>query len=80
MIARHGIDLIAIGNGTASRETEKMVADLLAQLPGKKPMKPMAGRGATLSRLPPAGSAYSQGSRGTRQAIDRRETIQPSRS
>ncbi|WP_313534201.1 Tex family protein [Haematobacter sp.] len=39
MIARHGIDLIAIGNGTASRETEKMVADLLAGLQGKKPMK-----------------------------------------
>ncbi|WP_306131146.1 Tex family protein [Roseivivax marinus] len=33
MISRHGIELIAIGNGTASRETEKMVADTLAMLP-----------------------------------------------
>lgn len=33
MIARHGIELIAIGNGTASRETEKLVADTLKRLP-----------------------------------------------
>ncbi|NTT86313.1 Tex family protein [Tabrizicola fusiformis] len=40
LIARHGVKLIAIGNGTASRETEKMVADLLAVLPGsEKPVK-----------------------------------------
>ena len=40
LIARHGVKLIAIGNGTASRESEKMVADLLAVLPGsEKPVK-----------------------------------------
>ncbi|MBL4929971.1 Tex family protein [Fuscibacter oryzae] len=39
LIARHGVKLIAIGNGTASRETEKMVAELLAHLPGEKPVK-----------------------------------------
>ncbi|GAB1478575.1 Tex family protein [Paracoccaceae bacterium] len=40
LIARHSVKLIAIGNGTASRETEKMVADLLAVLPGtEKPVK-----------------------------------------
>ncbi len=39
LIARHGVKLISIGNGTASRETEKMVADLLAVLPGEKPLK-----------------------------------------
>ncbi len=40
LIAKHGVKLIAIGNGTASRETEKMVADLLAVLPGaEKPVK-----------------------------------------
>jgi len=40
MIARHGIELIAIGNGTASRETEKLVADTLKRLPkgGKRPV------------------------------------------
>ena len=41
LIGAHGVKLIAIGNGTASRETEKMVADLLAVLPAgvEKPMK-----------------------------------------
>ena len=41
LIARHGIQLIAIGNGTASRETEKLVADTLAMLPPgvQKPTK-----------------------------------------
>ncbi len=39
-IAKYGVKLIAIGNGTASRETEKMVAGLLALLPGAdKPVK-----------------------------------------
>ncbi|MFA5940875.1 MAG: Tex family protein [Sinimarinibacterium sp.] len=39
LIKAHGIELIAIGNGTASRETEKLVADLLALLPEPKPRK-----------------------------------------
>jgi protein Tex len=40
LIRAHGVDLIAIGNGTASRETEKMVGDLIAALPaGPKPTK-----------------------------------------
>ena len=40
LIVKHGVELIAIGNGTASRETERLVADLLALLPGsRKPMK-----------------------------------------
>jgi uncharacterized protein len=40
LVAAHRVQLIAIGNGTASRETEKMVADLLAALPGtEKPVK-----------------------------------------
>jgi uncharacterized protein len=40
LIVKHGVKLIAIGNGTASRETEKMVADLMAVLPGpEKPVK-----------------------------------------
>lgn len=40
-ILRHKIELIAIGNGTASRETERMVADVLKRLPPgvKPPMK-----------------------------------------
>ncbi|CAN1505255.1 Tex Transcriptional accessory protein [Paracoccaceae bacterium] len=39
LIGVHGVRLISIGNGTASRETEKLVADLLALLPGEKPTK-----------------------------------------
>ncbi|WP_050528333.1 Tex family protein [Pseudorhodobacter aquimaris] len=41
LIGKHGVGLIAIGNGTASRETEKMVADMLNVLPAtvKKPTK-----------------------------------------
>ncbi|WP_135450250.1 Tex family protein [Tabrizicola caldifontis] len=41
LIGAHGVKLIAIGNGTASRETEKLVADLLALLPAgaEKPVK-----------------------------------------
>jgi len=30
LINKHGVELIAIGNGTASRETERFVADMLA--------------------------------------------------
>lgn len=33
---RHHIELVAIGNGTASRETEKLVADLMSEQPDLK--------------------------------------------
>ena len=33
LVTQHGVELIAIGNGTASRETERFVADALALLP-----------------------------------------------
>jgi uncharacterized protein len=39
LIRKHGVELIAIGNGTGSRETEKLVADMLTQLTGPKPTK-----------------------------------------
>ncbi len=41
LIRRHGVDLIAIGNGTASRETERLVAETLKLLPegGRRPTK-----------------------------------------
>jgi uncharacterized protein len=32
MIARHGVNVIAIGNGTASRESESVVADIIKDL------------------------------------------------
>lgn len=39
LIRAHGVELIAIGNGTGSRETEKLVADMLANMPAPKPLK-----------------------------------------
>ncbi|MGE4373135.1 MAG: Tex family protein [Xanthobacter sp.] len=43
LIRKHNVELIAIGNGTASRETDRLTADLLAVLPpaanGRKPIK-----------------------------------------
>ncbi|OBS31975.1 RNA-binding transcriptional accessory protein [Tepidimonas fonticaldi] len=32
LVRRHGVELIAIGNGTASRETDRLVAELLQRL------------------------------------------------
>lgn len=41
LMKKHDVDLIAIGNGTASRETERMVGDILKLLPAaiKRPTK-----------------------------------------
>jgi uncharacterized protein len=39
LIQKHRVELIAIGNGTGSRETEKLVADLIERLPAPKPTK-----------------------------------------
>ena len=39
LIRKHKVELIAIGNGTASRETEKLAADLIAKLPAPRPTK-----------------------------------------
>lgn len=32
LVAKHGVTLLAIGNGTASRETDKLAADLMARV------------------------------------------------
>jgi uncharacterized protein len=34
LIQEYGIDLIAIGNGTASRETEQLAAEVIREVPG----------------------------------------------
>jgi uncharacterized protein len=39
LIRQHNVELIAIGNGTGSRETDKLVADMLGLLPNPKPIK-----------------------------------------
>ncbi len=41
LIAAHGVDLIAIGNGTASRETDALVAEIQAGLVEPRPTKVM---------------------------------------
>ena len=40
LVKKHGIELIAIGNGTAGRETEAFVAEVLGQM-DRKPVKVM---------------------------------------
>jgi uncharacterized protein len=39
LVRKHGVALIAIGNGTASRETDALVVQLLAKLPAPRPVK-----------------------------------------
>ncbi|MDQ0475005.1 Tex family protein [Labrys wisconsinensis] len=39
LIRKHGVELIAIGNGTASRETDRLVQALVSELPAPKPAK-----------------------------------------
>lgn len=39
MIRRHKVELVAIGNGTASRETDALVAEVLKNLTGNRPAK-----------------------------------------
>ncbi len=62
LIRRHGVELIAIGNGTASRETERMVADLLSDLPAPKPTKVIVSEAGA--------SVYSASERAARELPD----------
>jgi uncharacterized protein len=39
LVRKHKVELISIGNGTGSRETEKLVADMLTAFPAPKPTK-----------------------------------------
>ncbi|MCA1940739.1 MAG: RNA-binding transcriptional accessory protein [Caenispirillum bisanense] len=41
LCGRHGVELVAIGNGTASRETDRLAADLMKQYPQLKLTKVM---------------------------------------
>ncbi|WP_395312011.1 Tex family protein [Mycobacterium sp. AMU20-3851] len=44
LVARHGVELIAVGNGTASRETDALAAELIADIAktgAKAPVKAM---------------------------------------
>ncbi|WP_226082929.1 Tex family protein [Mycetocola spongiae] len=52
LVRAHGVELIAIGNGTASRETERLAAELVARLAG-----PAAPTAVTVSEA--GASVYS---------------------
>ena len=41
LCAAHGVNLIAIGNGTASRETDKLAGELISRLQGLAPDRPV---------------------------------------
>jgi protein Tex len=45
---KHGVNLIAIGNGTASRETDKLAADLMKRISSARP-EPVEGPASTSS-------------------------------
>jgi protein Tex len=45
---KHGVNLIAIGNGTASRETDKLAADLMKRISSVRP-EPVEGPASTSS-------------------------------
>ncbi|MCC5988856.1 MAG: RNA-binding transcriptional accessory protein [Pararhodobacter sp.] len=64
LIARHAVELIAIGNGTASRETDALVAQALAALPAnaKKPVKVIVSEAGA--------SVYSASERAAREFPD----------
>jgi len=36
LIERHGVELVAVGNGTASRETDKLVKEVLREIPAER--------------------------------------------
>ena len=66
LVRKHQVQVIAIGNGTACRETEEVVSELIADLDARRhgrPRKPPApnrrrpgNRGARARAAPPAGS------------------------
>ncbi|MFC5583772.1 Tex family protein [Nitratireductor kimnyeongensis] len=58
LVRMHGVELIAIGNGTASRETEKMVADMLSDMPAPRPFKVVVSEaGASVYSASPTAAA-----------------------
>jgi uncharacterized protein len=55
---RHKVDIVSVGNGTASRETDKLVADMLGLLPPPKPIKVVVSEaGASVYSASAAASA-----------------------
>ena len=58
---RYAVDLIAIGNGTASRETDKLAGELIKKVPGLKLTKIMVSEaGASVYSGPSSPPANSR--------------------
>ncbi|ARU04888.1 RNA-binding transcriptional accessory protein [Comamonas serinivorans] len=57
LCVKHGVQLIAIGNGTASRETDKLAGDVIKLVEKMMPPRPLAAPGP----LPPEGAAFGLG-------------------
>ncbi len=62
LVARHGVDLIAIGNGTASRETDALASELVAALPNATLTKAVVSEAGA--------SVYSASAYGSRELPD----------
>ena len=60
MIRRHGVEHIAIGNGTASRETEEMTCDLLKEVSGVSYMIVSEAGASVYSASPLAAEEFPQ--------------------
>ena len=77
LCATHGVNLIAIGNGTASRETDKLAADLIKRIHAMAPGR-RSRRSSSAKPAPPVYSASefaSQGTAGARCEPARRRSI-----
>ena len=69
LIRRHGVQHIAIGNGTASRETEAMTAELIRQTPGVSYMVVSEAGASVYSASPLAAEEFPQYDVNLRSAI-----------
>ncbi len=62
LIRKHGVELIAIGNGTASRETERLVAGMLSDMPASGPASGPAPKPTKVIVSEAGASVYSASS------------------
>ncbi len=62
LIRKHRVELVAIGNGTASRETDRLASEIIAAMPAPKPIKVVVSEaGASVYSASAAASAELPG-------------------
>ena len=59
LVARHGVELIAVGNGTASRETDALAAELIADIKGTGAAAPVKAMVSEAGASVYSASAYA---------------------